>query len=120
MSGEMLVSARRFGVESGIPIVLGVTTASLMDDDALVRSFPLESEMRRSADHWVVLHRPEIYRETRERKAWERYLVCLKGTSGSWWDTRCSELRFDPGRADCLGLRYHPRAIRRTLSACVA
>jgi hypothetical protein len=69
-----------------------------MDDEALALAYPLESEIRRSADRWVVLHRPEIYRESRERQDSERNLVCLKRTSPSWWDTRCSELRIDPGR----------------------
>jgi len=98
MSREMLVNAERFGLTSGIPTVVGVTTASLMDDEALAQSHPLESEIRRSADHWVVLHRPEIYRVSSERQDSERNLVRLTGTSLSWWDTRCSKLRFDPGR----------------------
>jgi hypothetical protein len=98
MSREVLADARRFCLSSQIPIVLGVTTGSLMEDEALALACPLESEMRRSVDHWVVLHRPEIYRESRERQDSERNLVCLKGTIPSWWDTRCSELRIDPGR----------------------
>jgi hypothetical protein len=98
MSREVLADARRLNLSSGIPIVFGITTASLMDDDAIMYSFPLESEVRRIADHWVVLHRQEIYRETRERQDSERNLVRLTGTSPSWWDTRCSGLRFDPKR----------------------
>jgi hypothetical protein len=97
MSREMLANAERFSLASGIPIVVGVTTASLMDDEALAQSHPLESEIRRSADRWVVLHRPEIYRISSERQDSERCLVCSTGTRPSWWDTRCSKLRFDPG-----------------------
>ena len=69
-----------------------------MDDEALATSSGHESEIRPNADHWVKLHRPELYKVSAEVQLEERNVVELTGTSPRWWDTRCSKLRFDPAR----------------------
>jgi len=84
-----------FAGMSRISVVMGVTTASLMDVEALAASRDLESELRRNADHWVNLHRPELYKSTADVRAGERNVVELTGTSPKWWDTRCSKVRYD-------------------------
>ena len=86
-----------FASMSRISVVMGITTASLMDVEALAASRDLESALRRNADHWVRLHRPELYKSTADGRAGERSVVELTGTSPKWWDTRCSKLRYDAG-----------------------
>jgi len=98
LSRQQIGRLREFASITRLPVVLGVSTASLFDDEALAGSTDLESEIRRNADHWVTLYRPELYRVTAEAQPKERNVVELTGTSPSWWDTRCSKLRFDPGR----------------------
>jgi hypothetical protein len=98
LSIQTLDNVKRFGANLGIPVVIGVTTVSLMDEEAQAQSVGLESELRIRADRLLSLLRPEIYRETAQMKPEERNIVCLTGTSPRWWDTRCSRLRFDPRR----------------------
>jgi hypothetical protein len=98
LSIQTLNNVKRFGANFGIPVVIGVTTVSLMDAEAQAQSFEVESELRVRADRLLTLRRPEIYRETAQMKPEERNVVCLTGTSPRWWDTRCSRLRFDPRR----------------------
>ena len=83
---------------SSLPVVMGVQTASLMDDEALAESFELSSQLRPAADRWVCMYRPELYVETEHAIAADKNVVCLSGTSSKWWDTRCARLRFDPSR----------------------
>lgn len=78
-------------------MVLGVTTASLMDDRAQSESFELESLLRFRLDHLVLLDRPEISAEVGTVKPKDQNVVCLTGASPRWWDTRYSRLLFDPG-----------------------
>ena len=59
---EDLVRDRR------LPMIFGLTTASLVDDEALSASFGLESAIRCQSDRWVVLYRPELYRTTEESR----------------------------------------------------
>jgi hypothetical protein len=40
---------------------MGVTTASLLDHEALAESFDLTAQVRLAADRFVRLHRPELY-----------------------------------------------------------
>jgi hypothetical protein len=96
LSTEILAHVLRVGADLEVPIVLGVTNASLMDNMAQSESFEIETQLRIRLDHLVSLHRPEIYRETAQRRPEEQNVVCLTGTSPLWWDTRCSRLRFDP------------------------
>ena len=93
-----LRQVKQFGQTNRIPVVVGVTTASLVDDPALAESFHLSTQMRLAADRLVTLHRPELYVETSRAVAADRNVVCLSGTSPRWWDTRCSRLRFEPRR----------------------
>jgi len=96
LSVKGIAKAVEFARFSGLPVVMGVQTASLLDDEALAESFELSSQVRLVADRRVSMHRPEIYIDTDKRDAADKDVVCLSGTSPKWWDTRCSRLRFDP------------------------
>ncbi|MGO9931895.1 MAG: hypothetical protein ACLPV8_08790 [Steroidobacteraceae bacterium] len=96
LSRERMGRLRELTHLTRLRVVLGVTTASLMDDEALANSLHHESEIRRNADHWVKLYRPELYKVTAEIRPEARNVVELTGTSLTWWDTRCSKLRLDP------------------------
>lgn len=99
LSVSDLYQARRFvQTTRGPPVVMGIKTTSVFDDEAVANSLDLGSHMRVVADRLVTLHRPELYVETSQAKATDRNVVCLSGTSPRWWDTRCSRLRFDPRR----------------------
>jgi hypothetical protein len=84
-----------FAQVSRLPVVMGVQTASLVDDEALADSFELSSQLRLAANRWVSMRRPELYVDTDNRVAADKDVVCLSGTSPNWWDTRCARLRFD-------------------------
>jgi hypothetical protein len=84
-----------FAQVSRLPVVMGVQTASLVDDEALADSFELSSRLRLAANRWVSMRRPERYVDTDNRVAADKDVVCLSGTSPNWWDTRCARLRFD-------------------------
>jgi hypothetical protein len=84
-----------FAQVSRLPVVMGVQTASLVDDEALADSFELSSRLRLAANRWVSMRRPELYVDTDNRVAADKDVVCLSGTSPNWWDTRCARLRFD-------------------------
>jgi KaiC/GvpD/RAD55 family RecA-like ATPase len=90
--------AKQFAQGNQMPIVMGVTTASIVDDQALAESFHLSTHIRLTADRLVTLHRPELYVETAHAIAADKNVVCLSGSSPRWWDTRCSRLRFEPRR----------------------
>jgi hypothetical protein len=96
LSREQQGRLQEFTSKTRLPVVLGVSTASLVDDEALAASRDLESEIRCNADHWVRLYRPELYKVTADVKPKEWNVVELTGTNPRWGDTRCSKLRFDP------------------------
>jgi hypothetical protein len=96
LSVKRMSEAVTFARVSRLPVVMGVQTASLVDDEALAESFHLSSQLRLAADRVVSMHRPEIYIDTDKRVAVDKDVVCLSGTSPRWWDTRCARLRFDP------------------------
>jgi hypothetical protein len=98
VSPETLVNAQRFTLESEIPVLMGITTASLMDNDTRAESFGIETEVRVRADRLLTLHGPEIYCDTASVKAEGRHVVNLTGTCPQWWDTRCAKLRFEARR----------------------
>lgn len=100
LSVKEMSAAVEFVRGSRLPVVMGVQTASLMDDVALAESFQLSSQLRLAADRWVSMHRPELYVDTVERVDADKDVVCLSGTSPRWWGTRCARLRFDPGRLE--------------------
>jgi hypothetical protein len=85
-----------FARVSRLPVVMGIQTASLVDDEALAESLELSSQLRLVADRWVSMRRPELYVDTDHAIAADKNVVCLSGTSPKWWDTRYSRLRFDP------------------------
>jgi hypothetical protein len=95
LSVKGMNEAKQFAEANRLPVVMGVQTASLIDDEALAESFHLSSQLRLVADRWVSMHRPEIYIDTDKRLAADKNVVCLSGTSPKWWDTRCARLRFD-------------------------
>lgn len=95
LSNEILIQAQQFAEATSVPILMGVTTASLVDCEAIVESSPLESEIRIRTDRLLTLHRPTIYKETAALRQEEKNLVRLTGTCPEWWDTRCSTLRFN-------------------------
>jgi hypothetical protein len=96
LSVKGMREAVTFARISRLPVVTGVQTASLVDDEALADSFELSSRLRLAADRVVSMHRPEIYVDTDNRVAADKNVLCLSGTSPRWWDTRCARLRFDP------------------------
>jgi DnaB-like helicase C terminal domain len=96
LSVKGMSGAMEFARVRRLPVVMGVQTASLVDDEALAESFELSSRLRLAADRWVYMHRPEIYIDTDKRLAADKNVVCLSGTSPQWWDTRYARLRFDP------------------------
>jgi hypothetical protein len=98
LSAADVDQAKRFARVNRLPVVIGVKTASLVDDEAPAESFYLEERLRKAADRWVTMHRPELYVETSQRIAADRHVVCLSGTSPRWWDRRSSRMKFDPGR----------------------
>ena len=81
-----------------LPIILGVTTPSLIDEEALAASLHIESRIKSAADPLVSLLCPAAYLATHQITAENRNVVQLTGTSPSWWDTRCSKLRFEARR----------------------
>jgi hypothetical protein len=98
LSVKPMNEAVEFSRASRLPVVMGVQTASLVDDEALAESFHLSSQLRLAADRWVSMRRPELYVDTDHAIAADKNVVCLSGTSPRWWDTRCARLRFDPSR----------------------
>jgi hypothetical protein len=98
LSVKGMSEAVEFAQVSTLPVVMGVQTASLVDDEALAESFHLSSQLRLAADRWVSMRRPELYVDTDNRVAADKDVACLSGTSPKWWDTRYSRLRFDPSR----------------------
>jgi hypothetical protein len=78
-----------------LPVIFGLTTASLVDEEALSATFSIESAIRCQSDRWVVLYRPELYRTTEESRPAERNLVRLTGSSPASPHTRYSELRYN-------------------------
>jgi hypothetical protein len=98
LSVKAMSQAVEFARVSKLPIVMGVQTASLVDDELLAESFHLSSQLQLAADRWVCMRRPELYLDTVNRIAADKDVVCLSGSSPKWWDTRCARLRFDPGQ----------------------
>jgi hypothetical protein len=98
LSEEKLDQAKQFAQVNRLPVVMGVTTASLVDDESLAESFYLEERLRIAVDRLVSLHRPELYLATSQKTAADQHVVCLSGRSLRRWDTRRSKLRFDPRR----------------------
>ena len=95
MSQDLIGRFSDFSIMTGMPVVLGVTTASLMDDEAIATSIALESGIASIANRCVKLHRSALYKVTADIGPAERNVVELTGSSPTWWDTRCSKLRFD-------------------------
>jgi hypothetical protein len=95
LSLKEMSKAAEFAQVSRLPVVMGVQTASLMDDEALAESLHLSSQLRLAAERWVSMYRPELYVDTENAIAADKNVVCLSGTSPTWWDPRQARLRFD-------------------------
>src|ERR1700735_560108 len=61
LPAEKLSEAAEFARGSGLPVVMGVQTASLVDDDALADSLHMSLQLRLAAHRWVAIYRPELY-----------------------------------------------------------
>ena len=97
LPAEKLREAAEFARVSGLPVVMGVQTASLVDDDALADSLHLSLQLRLSAHRWVAMYRPELYVDSDRALPADSNVVQLCGRSANWWDTRRARLRFDYG-----------------------
>jgi hypothetical protein len=95
LPAEKLREAAEFARLSGLPVIMGVQTASLVDDDALADSLHLSLQLRLAAHRWVAMYRPELYVDSDRAVPADRNVVHLCGRSANWWDTRRSRLRFD-------------------------
>lgn len=95
MSVNAMCDVREFARVSRLPVLMGVQTASLVDDEALAESFQLNSLLRSMADRWVSLRRPELYVDTEDAIAADKNVVSLSVTSQQWERTRHARLRFD-------------------------
>jgi len=84
-----------FAHASGIPVVMGVQTASLVDDEALASSSHVVSQLWMIADRWVSMYRPELYVETEMRVNADQNAASLLGSSHKSRDARHTKLRFD-------------------------
>jgi hypothetical protein len=94
---EKLSEAAEFARVSRLPVVMGVQTASLVDDDALADSLHLSLQLRLAAHRWVAMYRPELYVDSDRAVPADSNVVQLCGRSANWWDTRRARLRFDYG-----------------------
>jgi hypothetical protein len=97
LPAEKLRQAAEFARVSGLPVVMGVQTASLVDDDALADSLELSLQLRLAAHRWLAMCRPELYVDSDRAVAADKNVVHLCGRSANWWDTRRARLRFDYG-----------------------
>jgi hypothetical protein len=97
LPAEKLREAAEFARVSGLPVVMGVQTASLVDDDALADSLHLSLQLRLLAHRWVAMYRPELYVDSDRAVPADRNVVHLCGRGAHWWDTRRARLRFDYG-----------------------
>jgi DnaB-like helicase C terminal domain len=95
LSAREMNEAKQFAAGSGLPVVMGVQTASLVDDDALADSLHLSSQLRLSADHWLAMVRPELYVDSDHAVPADKNVVQLCGRDANWWQPRRSRLRFD-------------------------
>lgn len=87
--------AAEFARVSGLPVVMGVQTASLVDDDALADSLHLSLQLRLAAHRWLAMYRPGLYVDSDRAVPADKNVVHLCGRSANWWDTRRARLRFD-------------------------
>lgn len=95
LSVREMHEAKQFAACSGLPVVMGVQTASLVDDDALADSLHLSLQLRLSADRWLAMVRPQLYVDSHLAVPADKNVVQLCGRSANWLDTRRSRLRFD-------------------------
>jgi hypothetical protein len=97
LPAEKLSAAAEFARVSGLPVVMGVQTASLVDDDALADSLHLSLQLRQSAARWLAMYRPELYVDSDRAVPADKNVVQLCGRSANLGDTRRARLRFDYG-----------------------
>ena len=99
LSVKDIHQAKQFAETMRFPVVMGVKTASLVDDGALAESFQLSTQLqlRRSVGKIPAPAENSMSRLSQAIPA-DRNVLCLSGKSPRWWDTRCARLRFDPRR----------------------
>jgi DnaB-like helicase C terminal domain len=100
LPAEKLSEAAEFARASGLPGVMGVQTASLVDDYALEDSLHLSLQLRQSADRWLAMTRPELYVDSDRTDPADKKVVHLCGRSANWWDMRRARLRFSRERLE--------------------
>jgi hypothetical protein len=100
LSVKGMSDAVEFARVSRLPVVMGVQTASLVDDDALEDSLHLSLQLRQSADRWLAMTRPELYVDSDRTDPADKNVVHLCGRSANWWDMRRARLRFSRERLE--------------------
>jgi hypothetical protein len=100
LPAEKLSEAAEFARVSGLPVVMGVQTASLVEDGALADSLHLSLQLRLAAHRWLAMYRPELYVDSDRAVLADRNVVHLCGRSANWWDTRRARLRFSQERLE--------------------
>ena len=93
LGADAALVAQRWAAVSDIPVVVGLTTPSLVECGDQGET---ECVLRATADRYLTMHRPEVYCGTAKLKPEYKNVACLTGTRPQWWDTRCSRLRFRP------------------------
>jgi hypothetical protein len=95
ISVDAISDAAEFGRTTDLQVIVGLQTASLVDEESLAESSHLTSQLRSKASCWVSMYRPELYVDTDERLAADHNVACLAGLRPRKPDTRYARLRFD-------------------------
>jgi len=97
LPADKLSEAAEIAQIGGVPVIMGVQTASLVDDDALADSLHMSLQLRLAAHRWLAMYRPELYVDSDHAVPADRNVVHLCGRSANWLETRRARLRFDYG-----------------------
>jgi hypothetical protein len=97
LRAEKLSETAEFARVCGLPVIMGVQTASLVDDEALADSLHMSLQLRLAAHRWLAMYRPELYVDSDRAVPADRNVVHLCGRSANWLETRRARLRFDYG-----------------------
>lgn len=84
MSMNALCEAREIARVSRLPVLVGVQTASLVDDEVSGESFQLNSLLRSMAARWASLRRPELFVDTEDAIVADKNVVSLSVASQPW------------------------------------
>jgi hypothetical protein len=97
LPADKLSEAAEFAKISRVSVVMGVQTASLVDDDALADSLHMSLQLRLAAHRWLAMYRPELHVDSDRAVPADRNVVHLCGRRADWLETRRARLRFDYG-----------------------